>query len=167
MAVFKDCKSREWIIELDGPKLHQVRRDADDRFLIGEPIETLARLEADPATLCLAIRSLCLKHTMERGVTDEDFYAGLKGDALDAATEALLDAVLNFIPSRQREKLLAGATKNRAIQDRLTARAIQAINDPQLEEAIVAKVELQLQKILTPLGIATGSPASLESAPTD
>lgn len=68
--------------------------------------------------LCLILYDCCEKQVRDRDMSDEEFFERLTGDVLDSAANALLEAVVNFMPGHQRavvrqqmEKLQAGKQK--------------------------------------------------------
>jgi hypothetical protein len=159
MATFKDSESREWVIKLDAPTILSVRATADPEFLKGEAIETIERLRDDSVTLCVVVYALCKTQIADRKMTDEEFYKSVIGDAIDAATDALLDAILAFTPSRTRQMLETCAAKNNQVRKLAITEAMQAINDPatmeRVENALKAEIEESIKRAVTRPSSAT------------
>lgn len=172
MASFNDNSGKEWEVRLDAPTIMRIRGECDPRFMLegdGED-NTYQRLQTDPVLLCRVIFHACHKQRGERQISEETFYFDVIGDAIDAATDALLKAMQSFTPRRMRELLGAFAAKQTRIRQLVTEKALARLNDPGLEEALVAMVDKQIDaafaESLTPPSSATSSPASAESAPT-
>ena len=99
MRSFKDNKGREWQVELNVLAIRTVK-DQVGVLLTGlftDDAKPLAELTADPCKLVDVVWALCSKQ--HEDVSDEEFATGLGGDALGAATEALIRAVVDFFPS--------------------------------------------------------------------
>lgn len=166
MPSFKDNKDRIWQIRIDAPSIMRIREECDPRFLLedSETENTYLRLQADPVLLCRAIYMLCQKQIEQRDVSEEDFYMEVIGDAIERATEALLEAILNFTQPSMRSLLKAVASKTATVQSRAIEIAMAKVNSPQIEEqlleAIQGKIDADVEKALTRLGSVTSSPDS-------
>jgi len=148
MPTFQDNADREWRLSLDAPKIKAVRESADPEFLKGEAVKTYQRLSSDPVTLCMVIAELCRSERDSRKLTDEQFYEGLAGDALDGATEALVGAINSFIPRSQRMLAEATAERNSQIREMGVKKALARINDPQLMEKVEAVFDSRMDDII-------------------
>ena len=154
MAKFKDTQSREWTITLtDASAIMEIRK-SDSEFLKGEPAHTFARLENDPFLLCQVIYVLCLKQIQERGLSEEDFYLGIIGDSIEVASDALIEAIVDFFPRGKRELLNALASKTARMNAIGMERAMARLNDPNLETMLVSnlerKLDAHLKEFMTP-----------------
>ncbi|MCC6653332.1 MAG: hypothetical protein IT348_19430 [Candidatus Eisenbacteria bacterium] len=107
MAEFKDARGKRWDIRINvsavkrvrdllGVELHRILDPAAD---VGQQLE-------DPETLVNTIYLLCSAQADEAGVSDEQFGRRLAGDAIAAATKALLAAIVEFASGPQRLVLL-------------------------------------------------------------
>lgn len=173
MASFKDAAGREWLLKITAPVILQVRAECDPDFLLekGDQENTYDRLRRDPVLLCRVMYVLCSKQRLENGLSEEQFYLGIIGDAIDEATRALHEAIQFFIPRRSRELAQAIAAKTEKMADLTTAQILQRINDANLEASIVAmvneKMDEALAKILTPPSSVSSTPDSAEPVPTN
>lgn len=148
MANFKDSKERTWEIpRLDALVIQGIREDCDPEFLKGDTETgrdaTFDRLLADPALLCGVVYYLCDKQRKEREIDQKDFYENVIGDAIDDATNALLETVRSFSPRRTRQILDALAKQNQ-----LQEKAIEALNrkldDPKAIEKVMQGLERRM-----------------------
>jgi len=169
MAKFKDNEDREWNIRIDAPAIMQIREDCDSQFLFddGEKQNTYQRLQSDPVLLCRVIFLLCAKQRSDRGITEEEFYFSVIGDAIDSATEAILKAIVFFTPKRTRELLSAVAKRTERMQDQAIRMALEKINDPAIEEKLMAglkeAIDADIESRLTRLSNVTDMQGSSES----
>jgi len=155
MATFTDAAGREWVVDIDVDALRRVRKRLDLNLMdaIGGP--TLERLADDPVLLVDVLYVLCEDQADRDGVSDEEFGRAMRGDALDAAARAFLEALADFCPKRK-ARLIRG----------LVERGGKA------EEAILSKAEAMLasgeiERILTSPSPkpSTASPDSAASTP--
>ena len=58
----------------------------------------LEKLINDPILLCDVIYCVCMEEADSRGVSDEDFGRAMAGDAIELATTALLEELVDFFP---------------------------------------------------------------------
>lgn len=143
MATFTDNKQREWEVRIDAPAIMRIRADCDPKFLFHDSPEdnTFTRLRSDPVLLCRVIYLLCDKQRQERGITEEDFYLHVIGNAIDSATEAMLAAIIFFTPKADRTLLEAGVRRQQAMHDKIVSLAMKRLDDPAIEAAMLTHVE--------------------------
>lgn len=123
MATFTDTESREWVVDIDVAALRRVRKRLDLNLMdaIGGP--TLERLADDPVLLVDVLYCLCEDQAERDGVSDEDFGRGLRGDALDDAARAFLEALADFCPSRKARLIRGLVAKSGKAEEAILARA--------------------------------------------
>ena len=82
----------------------------------GTLIEKLIR---DPVLLCDVVYAICKPEADGRNIGDEEFGRAMAGDAIDAATMAVLDELVGFCPSpRDRANLGRVLQATRKVMDR-------------------------------------------------
>ena len=102
MKTFKDNAGRTWTIALNVTTQRRIRDLAQVNVLeiLGDERPTLyERLQSDTILLCDVLYAACQPQAEKEGVTDEQFGEALAGDAIDHATKALLDEIVDFSPS--------------------------------------------------------------------
>ncbi len=136
MASFTDSDGRSWTLRIDVSAIRRVRKalGLDLLDLAGGPL--LERVAADPVLLVDLLYALARGQAEEHDVDAEAFGAGLVGDAIDAATAALLEALADFFPSRKAALLKAVIEKGQTLADRLQTRAERKVEEMNLEEAM-------------------------------
>lgn len=168
MATFTDQNGRQWVLKIDAPTIHEVRKElAIDLAKLDE--QTYAQLLEDPVLLVDVLWIIVRKNA--GGTTDRQFGEALCGDAIDQATRGLLDAIADFFPQRKRLLLRSLGEKNAAMMDRMLAAIENRINDPEMaseiEQAMLAGMDEKLRLAVTRLKSASSAPGSAESAQKD
>lgn len=106
MVTFKDAADRQWELDVNIVSVKKVR-DETDVDLLGVTDGKLHAAITDPQKLVAVLYSLCEEQATKTGITPDQFGRSLRGDAIEGATYALLDAITEFFPRAQREVLQA------------------------------------------------------------
>jgi hypothetical protein len=120
----------------------------------------------DPVLLCDVIYAACKPQADERQVSDEAFGASMAGDAIEHATAALLEELVDFCPSpRDRANLGRVLMATREVMDKardvVERRIDELIDGGALERAVLEAVP---PKVEAAAGGSSGSaPASSAS----
>jgi hypothetical protein len=162
MKTFADNTGRTWAVVVNVTAVKRVRDLLQENLLeIAEPAgKLLERLVEDPCLLCDVLYCLVKPEADSKGVSDEDFGRGLAGDALGAATDALLEEIADFFPKGRREVLHRILGKLTALQGRAATLALARLEDPALDR----QLEKDLQKRLESPRRAAGPPESTSDA---
>lgn len=154
---FTDNKSRIWTVEFNVTVAKRIRALLDIDPLSAEPGKDLATVINDPIMLADVLYVVCKPQADAAGVTDEQFGEGLAGDAINAATAALMEAYIGFFSDPRKRDLM-----NRSwIKTREGEAKLLEASRPMVEAAIDEAVEKAQQEIAAVLGKAsTSSPAS-------
>jgi hypothetical protein len=96
----------------------------------------LERLVSDPVLLCDVLYAVCKAEADAKNVSDEDFGRALAGDAIDAATTALLEELVDFFPHAKRRVLGKAMGKLKVLQARALEVAELRLDSPELENAM-------------------------------
>ncbi len=119
MQTFKDNAGRTWTVDINVATLKRVRglTGVDLMQVIeGTLIEKLIR---DPVLLCDVVYAVCKPEADAAKVSDEEFGKAMAGDAIEAATGAVLDELISFCPSpRDRANLGRVLQATRKVMDR-------------------------------------------------
>ncbi len=156
MRQFKDNAGRIWTVDINVATLKRVRglTGVDLMQVIeGTLIEKLIR---DPVLLCDVVYAVCKPEADAAKVSDEEFGKAMAGDAIEAATQAVLDELISFCPSpRDRANL------GRVLQ--ATNRVMEKARDVTEKRIETLTSEGELDKLVTRLLETSGS--SSTSAP--
>ena len=122
MKSFTDNKGRAWEIVVTVATVKRVRGlcKVDPNSIVeldknNKPsAELLERLSSDPVLLVDVLYAVCKPQADKLGITDEDFGESMAGDAIEHATTALLEEVIDFFPEAKRmvmRKILSASRK--------------------------------------------------------
>lgn len=151
MRTFKDSLGRDWIIEVNYSAKQRVKAACDlDLF----DLAVFQKIGADPTLLIDVIFGLCKPEIEKRGVTAEQFVDSLVGDAIEQASDALLQEIIDFFPSSRRTTLRKVLETAQQVQAKAVAHIDEKLNSGELLK--------QLEKTLIPQsGAAPESSASI------
>ena len=122
MKTFTDNKGRTWEIEVTVATVKRVRGlckvdlnsivelDRNNR----PSAELLERLSSDPVLLVDVLYAVCKSQADKLGVSDMDFGEAMAGDAIEHATTALLEEIIDFFPEGKRlvmQKILSASRR--------------------------------------------------------
>lgn len=147
MRHFTDNQGREWTVEITVAAIKRVRGLAGVDLM--EVLEgsngLIEKLVRDPVLLCDVIYAACKPQADERQVTDETFGASMAGDAIEHATAALLEELVDFCPSpRDRANLGRVLRATRDVMDKardvVERRIDELIDGGALERAVLEAV---------------------------
>ena len=155
MASFTDATGRTWAVNIDVTTIRRLRSALDVNLLdmVEDEGKLLAQLLTDPVLLVDMIYVICKPQADQHNLTDEDFGRALVGDAIDRATDALLEALSAFFPSQR------GALLRRLVEKtRKTMALAYQVASKQLDGLEITEAD-----IVSRLGsLSTKSPGSAE-----
>jgi len=157
MKTFKDNAGRTWTVTVDVSAVKRVRSLLDVNLrevLDGRLIE---RLAGDPVLLCDVLYALVKPEADAKGITDEDFGRAMAGDAVEHATTALLEELVDFFPQGKRRLLQKALGKLKSWEAKALEVAEKRLESPELDE--------KLEAALLAAGSATTAGSSSGSSP--
>lgn len=155
MRRFTDNTGRSWVVAVTVDSVRRVRAAIDfDLMRLIDDKRQLARIVRDPVLLCDVLYVVCKPQADEQNVSDEDFGRAMAGDAIEHATEQLLNSLVDFCPSpRDRANLKQVLEVTRQVADRVRDGVEQEIREMDVEKLA--------QKVLANSGPSSGNtPAS-------
>lgn len=156
MKTFNDNANRTWTVAVNIEGIKRVRSLLGVDLMEAVEGKLIERLIGDPVLLCDVIYCLCRDAAEARGITDVDFGRAMAGDAIELATAALLEELVDFFPHGKRQLLRKALAKLDTLQRTLLATIEQRLDDPEFERQLQA----QLQRLGDSSGAAPGSSAS-------
>ena len=166
MKTFTDNTGRTWTLLVNVATIKRVRAlcGVDLNSIIevedGKPTtKLLERLSTDPVLLVDVIYAVCRPECEQKGVSDEDFGAAMAGDAIEQATSALMDEVIDFFPEAKRLAFRKILSASRRFEEMARKRLAAAMADSGFEDRVVSELER-----LT--GLSPNAPESSESTLT-
>ena len=154
MRTFKDNAGRVWSVQLDVAALKRVRSLLGVNLLeVIESPKMIDKLSNDPVFLCDVLYAVVKPEADAQKLTDEDFGRAMGGDALDGASTAFLEELVDFFPQSRRRLLRRAMEKLGVFQAKALAVAEQRLASPELDR--------QFESALLALGNSSGgSPGS-------
>ena len=166
MKTFTDNMGRTWTLVVNVATIKRVRAlcGVDLNSIVevedGKPsAKLLERLSGDPVLLVDVLYAVCRPECDQKGVSDEDFGAAMAGDAVEQATDALLDEIVDFFPAAKRKAFQRILSASRRFGEAARRRLEATLADGRFEDALVSELER-----LT--GLSPSAPESAESTPT-
>ena len=165
MKTFTDNAARAWTIQVNVDALKRVKSLLDVDLMEAVDGKLLERLLDEPVLLCDVIYALCKPQADAAGVSDEDFGRAMAGDAIDLATQALLEELVDFFPQRRRALLTKVLDKLKKLDSLALATVTDRIEKIDLDKVMssaVAQLDNDLSALLAgkPSGPAPASSAS-------
>lgn len=95
----------------------------------GKPpnMEILERLTNDPSLLVDVLYAVCKDEADRHGITPEQFGYSMGGEAVESATAALLEEILDFFPEARRRIIRPMLQARRRLAERLTINLAEAV----------------------------------------
>ncbi len=158
MKTFKDNADRTWTVTVNVDSIKRVRSLLNIDLMEAVEGKLIERLIGDPILLCDVIYCVCKEDADAKGITDEEFGRAMAGDAIELATTALLEELVDFFPQGKRQLLTKALAKLETLQETMLAVVSERLDSPELDAELLAE--------LRKLGDSSGaSPASSESTP--
>jgi hypothetical protein len=118
MRFFRDEKGRDWGLHIDVGTIARIRNEfAIDLSKVLASREAIDELAGDVVKLVDVLWGLVKPQAEAKQVTPACFAEGLLGDAIENAGDALIEAIIDFFPSRRRELLRQMWTKGKELSE--------------------------------------------------
>ena len=166
MKTFKDNADRTWTVIVNVDAIKRVRSLLDVDLMEAVEGRLLERLVSDPVLLCDVIYCVCKIDADVKGISDEDFGRAMAGDAIELATTALLEELVDFFPQGKRELLRKALAKLETLQATAIEVVGKRLDSPELDRHL----EAELEKLRLPdsgLGDSFGSSPELSASTPD
>ena len=160
MKTFKDNAGRSWTLIVNVAAIKRVRSLLNVNLMEAVEGDLLEQLSTDPILLCDVVYVLCKPEADQQNVTDEQFGQAMAGDAIEHATTALLEELVDFFPLARRRVLQKALGKLKAVEEKASKFAEAALNDPKFDEQLDAALNNITDSV-------SNLQASLGSIPTD
>ena len=163
MKSFTDNLGRTWMLVVNVAAIKRVRAlcDVDLNAIVeidhdnNPSTKLLERLSSDPVLLVDVLYAVCKPDCDQKQVSDQDFGAAMAGDAIDHATTALLDEIVDFFPEAKRLAFKKILSATRRFEEIAKKKLEMMLQDGKFEEKLVSELER-----LT--GLSGSAPASAE-----
>lgn len=148
MKTFCDNQGRSWPLVVNVATIKRVRAicDVDLNAIIelddkNQPsTKLLERLSSDPVLLVDVLYAVCKPECDKQNVSDQDFGAAMAGDAIDKATSALLDEIIDFFPEQKRMAFKKVLSATRRFEEIAKKRLETLLADGKFEDKLVSEL---------------------------
>lgn len=146
MKTFKDNEGREWSVSINVGTIKRVRGmlNVDLLTVVDGKSDLMSQLMTDPILLVDVIYVLCKPQADDRNISDEKFGEAMAGDAIEAATDALIGELIDFFPEAKRAVFQMAVNKTKKTQSMAIQRATEWIQSGELDR----QIEDELNKAL-------------------
>ena len=148
MHIFKDNQGRSWNFALNVWEMKRIRAslgvDLVNAVALGKDgnvqADLVDRIANDPCLLVDILWVVCEEQAKEDGVSDADFGSSLAGDAVEEATRAFLDELVDFFPGARRLFLRKAVELARRYAAQTDAALKAALESPEFEAWLAASM---------------------------
>jgi hypothetical protein len=144
MRTFKDNQGRSWDISITAASLKRVK-DLLKIDLIenstNEKENIFFKVAENPVMLCDIVYVICKPQAEERKITDEQFGEAMGGDAIDEATTAFIEDLIDFFPKAKRPMLRTMTGKMGALTTKAMDYIINRLESPELDSKLTEKLD--------------------------
>ena len=158
MKTFSDHSGRPWTVALNVTTLKRIKAlcAVDLMEAVNDGGKLIERLATDPVLLCDVLSAACQEQAQAQSVSDAQFGCAMTGDAIEGATEALLEELVDFFPKAKREVLRRALQKMHLYEEKFLKAAHLKLDDPKMDEA----VDKAIENALNPGDSSGSAPAS-------
>jgi hypothetical protein len=148
MKCFKDNQNRNWTIVVNVAAVKRVRSLLEINLLdvvkLDEKnrpnVDLLEQLASDPVLLCDVIYCICKPEADAQNISDEDFGMAMGGDAIEHATTALLEELVDFFPEAKRLVLRKLMNAGGKVKHQMEKALKLELDNPQLDKELEKQV---------------------------
>jgi hypothetical protein len=142
MKTFKDNAGRTWTIAVNIAAVKRVKSLLDIDLIEGVVKEgVIDELATNPILLCDVIYAICKPEADKQNITDEQFGQAMAGDAIELATEALLEELVDFFPEAKRRVLRKAMGRFKKMEMKALDAADKYLEDPEFEKEMDMEIE--------------------------
>ena len=138
MKTFTDNAGRTWTVAINVECIKRVKTLLSVNLLDAIEGKLIEDLVSDPVLLCDVIYAVCKPEADTPEVSEEEFGRAMAGDAIDNATTALLEELVDFFPSGKRQVLAKALAKLKTFQTKAVETASKRLDDPKLDQQLEA-----------------------------
>ena len=148
MREFRDDQGRPWQVALTVAAARRVRDNVTvevdgkkvpfDIVDVASISTTMQVLRGQYTTLAEALYYVLIAQVEGKGLTQDQFFDGLRGDALDAGAKALEAELIDFFPERLRRMVGLLAAKMDEASAELMAKAEKAMQEATVSDLLEA-----------------------------
>ena len=148
-----DNTGRAWSLAINVDAVKRVKTLVNVDLLAAVEGKLIEQLVSDPILLCDVVYVLCKPQADQLGVSDEDFGRAMAGDAIEQATSAMLEELVDFFPSRRRALLTKAVGKFKTLQETVLTAAEARLDSGLIEKHLareLAALDAEITATLQP-----------------
>lgn len=157
MQTFTDNTGQTWSLTINVDAIKRVRGLLNVDLMQAIDGKLLERLVTDPVLLCDVVYAICKPEADAKGVTDEQFGQAMAGDAIDAATTALLEELVGFFPQAKRQVLRKALDKLKVLETKVFDAVTARLDSGEIDRML----EAELNKVGEPFTNSRASSGSI------
>lgn len=149
MQSFLDKNKKKWTIEINVGNARKVKAECNIDlinaidFSAGSEKNVLQELHDDPCALVDVIWCLCREQAQKENVDEYTFATLFNADAIVAATDALVEEIINFSPPAKKAALI----KVYQIARNFVGKQNETLNKIMEDPAFTQEIESQMNKL--------------------
>lgn len=142
MHTFQDNQDRKWDLAVNVSAIKRLRDVLNVDLMQVIEGDLLQKLYSDPIMLVDVVYVLCQPQAEKAEVTDVQFGEAMGGDALELATAALVEEIIDFFPNRRdRERARTVLAKFQAAMEKAQDALDVRVESPKLQRELDRLVE--------------------------
>ncbi|HBJ34223.1 MAG TPA: hypothetical protein DDZ51_05545 [Planctomycetaceae bacterium] len=137
MSHFTDTENRRWNLSINVGTVKRVRELTNiDLLAILDRPQMLNDLAGDPVRFVDVLFVIIKPQADSLDVSDEQFGEALDGSAIESATDAFLEALVDFFPGARKATLQKVLSRAKETNAKAEAKLNQALSDGTIDQAI-------------------------------
>jgi hypothetical protein len=141
MKTFKDNAGRTWTVDVNIATVKRVKSLLKIDLLDVVEGKLLDELSLNPVLLCDVVYAICKPDADKQNIDDEQFGYAMAGDAVELATTALLEELVDFFPDAKRRVLRKAMNKFKRVQMKALDVADKHLEDPEFDKELDMEIE--------------------------
>lgn len=141
MKTFTDTCGRTWTVSVNVATVKRVKDLLGVNLMEAITGDLIQQLEVDPILLVDILYVACKGAADANGVSDEDFGQALGGDALEKATDAFLEELIDFFPEAKRRIFRQAFQKMKEAEMAGIAKAAQRLDSLDIEAMLESRLK--------------------------
>lgn len=111
MNTFTDALNREWQIEITIGTARRVKNAEGVDLISALTGTSIFDLTSNPLKFCDVLFEILRPEAVKKNIDEQSFAEGLNGDAIESASKAFLEALIDFSPSPEARAALRARIK--------------------------------------------------------
>jgi hypothetical protein len=136
LKTFKDNAGRTWTLAVNIAAMKRVKTLLNVNLMDAVENDLIQKLATDPVLLCDVIYAICKPEADKQNITDEQFGQAMAGDAIEHATVALLEELVDFFPEAKRRVLRKVVEKFKQTEKQANETAEKYLDSPVFDKKI-------------------------------